>query len=114
MIQIIPSDQRPSIEPRQDKVVTEVKEITGAMPAKPVQERTLPPLVLQQHVQHEYTPGTDEQPERRHLDVQQEERRTYCRRINHQPVLEELRSSVERRRHNQRGTDMKEHIDEEV
>jgi hypothetical protein len=78
MIQIIPSDHHPVMEPLTGKVIGEVKGVAGVKPAKPVQERTLPPLVLQQHVQPEYTPGTSEQPERRHLALVQEERRTYC------------------------------------
>jgi hypothetical protein len=51
MIQIIPSDHHPLMEPLTGKVIGEVKGVAGVKPAKPVQERTLPPLVLQQHVQ---------------------------------------------------------------
>jgi hypothetical protein len=41
-----------------------------------------------------------------------EERRTYCRRIYHWPVLEELRSLIDRRRHDPGGETG--HVDEEV
>lgn len=42
------------------------------------------------------------------------ERRTYCRRIHDAPVLEELRSGMDRRRHNQRKSDLTTAIDEIV
>jgi hypothetical protein len=41
-----------------------------------------------------------------------EDRRKVCRRVNHQTVLVELRSGIDRRRHNLRGSDIVEHIDE--
>jgi hypothetical protein len=41
-----------------------------------------------------------------------EDRRKVCRRVNHLPVLIELRSGVERRRHNLLDGDATEHIDE--
>ena len=44
----------------------------------------------------------------------QEPRRKYCRRVAHQPMLEELRSEGERRRLRQRSSDPAEHIDEEA
>lgn len=44
----------------------------------------------------------------------QEERRKTCRRIKHQSVLIELRSGVDRRRHNLREGDVAEHIDEQA
>ena len=83
-------------------------------PVKPVQERTLPPLVTHpQHAQHETPPGFIEKAEKRHEKPFQE-RRMCCRRVAHQPILEELRSWVERRRNRQRGDDMTDHIDEKV
>lgn len=42
------------------------------------------------------------------------ERRTYSRRIKNEPVLKELRSVVDRRRHNQRKNDLTTAIDEKV
>jgi len=41
-----------------------------------------------------------------------EDRRKACRRVSHLPVLIELRSGVERRRHNLRADDLVDHIDE--
>ena len=40
------------------------------------------------------------------------ERRKVCRRIQHEPVLEELRSGIDRRRRNQRRNDLTTAIDE--
>jgi hypothetical protein len=50
----------------------------------------------------------------RHREAPFVDRRKFCRRVKHQPVLEELRSGVERRRHNLREGDLVEHIDEEA
>ena len=46
--------------------------------------------------------------------IVEEERRLVCRRIQHLPVLEELRSSVDRRRHSMGSAEFQLHIDEEV
>ena len=43
-----------------------------------------------------------------------EDRRKTCRRVSHQPVLVELRSGFDRRRHNQRESDIVEHVDVEA
>jgi len=82
-------------------------------PARPVQARTLPPLVSHPRHAPNETPPVTAKTERRHEKPFQE-RRTYCRRAAHQPILEELRSEVERRRNRQRGGDMMDHIDEKV
>ncbi|MCR4298854.1 MAG: hypothetical protein NUV75_08910 [Gallionella sp.] len=92
----------------------EVKVLAGIKPSRPVQERTLPPLVVQPHSQREGQQDTADQPERRYEPHIHGERRTYCRRIEHLPILIELRSVVDRRRHNQRRNDTAEHIDVEV
>ena len=42
------------------------------------------------------------------------DRRKICRRVSHQPVLVELRSGIERRRHRTREGDLIDHIDEEA
>ena len=74
----------------------------------------MPPLVFHpQRALHEIPPGSIEETERRHEKPFQE-RRMYCRRVAHQPIMEELRSGVERRRNRQRGGDMTDHIDEKV
>lgn len=92
----------------------EVKALAGVKPSKPVQERTLPPLVVQPHSQREGEPDAADQQERRYESHIHGERRTYCRRIEHLPILIELRSGIDRRRHNQREGDTVEHIDVEV
>ncbi|HCI14559.1 MAG: hypothetical protein A2063_06315 [Gallionellales bacterium GWA2_60_142] len=79
--------------------------------AKAVQSRTLPPLVATPHEHHEPVRELAERGDYRHGEG---ERRTYCRRVQHLPVLVELRSGMERRHHNQRAGDPVEHIDIEV
>ena len=74
----------------------------------------MPPLVIQSHSQREGEPEIVEQQERRYDQHVYGERRIYCRRIEHLPILIELRSGIERRRHNQREGDVTEHIDVEV
>lgn len=91
------------------KDTPEVKALTGIKPARPVKARTRPPPAVQPYARHEYVTAAEE--ERRHDPHVDGERRTYCRRIEHLPVLLELRSGVERRRHNQRTGDIAEHID---
>jgi hypothetical protein len=52
--------------------------------------------------------------EKRHDPHVHGERRIYCRRTEHLPILVELRSGMERRRHNQRSDDITEHVDVKV
>lgn len=47
-------------------------------------------------------------------DMQIEDRRKYCRRAGRQHVLIELRCGIDRRRHNLRGSDIHDHIDEKA
>jgi hypothetical protein len=47
-------------------------------------------------------------------DAPVEDRRKLCRRVGHQSVLIELRSGIDRRRHNLREGAVVEHIDETV
>ena len=93
----------------------EVKALAGVQRAKPVQARTLPPLVIQPHARHVAPPEVAEKAagkeEKRHDPHVHGERRLYCRRIEHLPILVELRSEIDRRRRNQRASDMAEHID---
>lgn len=84
-----------------------VNRLTAVKAAQPVQPRTLPPLVVQPHAQHP-------EAERRHERHLQGERRTYCRRVQHLPVLVEFRSGLDRRHHAQREGDPMEHVDIEV
>jgi hypothetical protein len=75
-----------------------------------VQSRTLPPVVTPPP-EHREPQGEEERRRERNW---QGERRTYCRRSRHLPVLAELRSGLERRHHNQRAGDPTEHVDIEV
>lgn len=92
----------------------EIRALAGVKPSKPVEERTLPPLVVQPHLQREGESDIADRQERRYEPDIHGDRRTYCRRIEHLPILIELRSGVDRRRHNQRESDTVEHIDVEV
>jgi hypothetical protein len=42
------------------------------------------------------------------------DRRRVCRRIQHNAVMQELRSGVDRRRHNQRSSDLTTSVDENI
>ena len=92
-----------------------IKPTTRVGPVKRVQERTVPPLVFQpHHALPESPPGQIEEAENRHVAPSGMDRRTYCRRVAQLPILEEFRSGVDRRRHNQRGGDMTDHVDMKV
>ena len=93
----------------------EVKRLATVKAAKPVQQRTLPPLLTHAHERPQRGQtdqgGTEQEERRAGLE---EERRSYCRRVLHLPVLEELRSAIDRRKHPQRDTDQQEHVDVEA
>jgi len=75
----------------------EVQGIAAVKRAKPVQERTLPPLVTLAHEplsQLVFEVAGEEGPRR----IQLPERRIICRRVQHMTILEELRSVIDRRR----------------
>lgn len=116
-MQYVPSLTPPVTAP---ETGLEVKAPAGVKRAKPVQERTLPPLVVQPHARHVAPPevaGKEEsagKEEKRHDPHVHGERRLYCRRLEHLPMLVELRSEIDRRRRNQRASDIAEHIDVEV
>ncbi|HEX5364317.1 MAG TPA: hypothetical protein VFW59_08595 [Gallionella sp.] len=86
-----------------------VNRLTAVGAVRPVQPRTLPPLVLLPHEVHE-----PPEVERRHDRPEQVERRKYCRRVQHRPVLVEFRSGLDRRHRSQREGDPTEHVDIEV
>lgn len=93
----------------------DVQALSPVKPAKPVQERTLMPLVVHRQMQFDAAPAEiSKHRERRNDPHFQGERRMYCRRVDHPSLLAELRSRMERRRRNQRMSDMTEHVDEEV
>lgn len=91
----------------------EVSGVAAVKPAKPVMERTLPPLVSHIHEHHEQVSFNDTRPGERKI-ARHGDRRRVCRRLQRHTILEELRSSLERRRHQQRKSDMQMHIDEKV
>jgi hypothetical protein len=92
----------------------DVYALSRVKPAKPVQARTLVPLVVLPHGEARTSGEVAEQPDGRHDPHLHGERRSYCRRVKHLPVLLELRSGPDRRRHNQRGGDTLEHVDVEA
>jgi hypothetical protein len=96
------------------KADLEVEALVPVKAAKPVQPHEQPPLAVQSPGQPHASPDNAGQAERRHDVHVDGERRTYCRRIEHLPILVELRAGYDRRRHNQRGDDFTEHVDEKV
>lgn len=106
----------PSLPPVASSVTDrlDVYPLTRVKPVKPVQERTLVPLVVLPHGEVPSPADVAEHTDRRHDVHVHGERRTYCRRMEHLPVLIELRSGPDRRRHNQRDGDTLEHVDVEV
>jgi hypothetical protein len=103
----------PSLPPPITGVETgpEVKALAGIKRAKPVRARTLPPLIVQPHVRYEASPEIAGKEEKRRHPHTDGERRIYCRRFERLPILVELRSVIERRRRNQRASDITEHVD---
>ncbi|MEO6421372.1 MAG: hypothetical protein ABIR84_01445 [Candidatus Nitrotoga sp.] len=99
----------PSLSGLEDQY--EVKRLTEIQPVKPITERTQPSLVFRS-LRSEQQHNLVKPPERRSAETYLGERRKICRRIKTQPFLKELRSTVDRRRHKQRKSDITEHIDE--
>jgi len=92
----------------------EVKALSRANPTRHDQEHTLAPLIVKQHAPLKVIPDLAKLQDKRHDKHFYGERRTYCRRFEHLPVLEELRSGIDRRQHRQREGDAAEHVDEIV
>ncbi|BBI98494.1 hypothetical protein FGKAn22_01870 [Ferrigenium kumadai] len=93
------------------------REVRGAMrtrPVRPVRIRDHPEVVVDLGERHEPLPAAAPVSTVEHRTIHPEERRVLCRRVSHQPVLLDLRTGPDRRRHNLRGTDITEHIDEEA
>jgi hypothetical protein len=106
-MQIVP------IIPQQTTGVTEshdVKGVAAVKPAQPVQEHELP--AVQNNAEHLSRSPKELVYQEKRIVSQQVERRMLCRRIQHCALLEELRSSIDRRRRKQRNSDLLEHIDE--
>ncbi len=91
----------------------EVAGIAAVKAPKLVEARTLPPLVSHTHERAEQK-YVEKNQHKEQLMIRQEDRRSICRRLQHQTIMEELRSSIDRRRHQQRKTDVQLHIDEEA
>lgn len=106
----------PSLPPvvTAEKVDLGVEALAPVKAVKPVQPHTPPTLVVQPRTYPRASPDKAEHEERRHNVQVHGERRTYCRRIEQLPMLIELRSGFDRRRHNQREDDIREHVDEQV
>ena len=90
-----------------------VSGVASVRPAKNVTEQTPPPLTRFAHKQPVSAVGKKEQHEKRQT-AGYTERRFVCRRLARHSLLEELLSSIDRRKHQQRRTDVLLHIDEEA
>jgi len=90
-----------------------VNSVASVRPPKSVTERTQLPLARLAHGQPVSAVREKEQHEKRQT-AGYAERRSVCRRLARYPLLEELRSSIDRRKHRQRSTDVVLHIDEEA
>lgn len=108
MIQYVPSLPPPATAPATEP------EMKALARTRRVAVRISPPLIVQPHVEHEPPAEIAEEGERRRNQHPQGERRIYCRRFGHLSMLVELRTGMERRRHNQRAGDITEHIDVET
>jgi hypothetical protein len=107
MEQIIPSEL--FVGPPELKNIRQVKGPVRVRQTSPVADQAEP------HEAVEKVGGPSSDNGSQQQTAMKAERRTYCRRIYHWPVLEELRSNVERRHHDEDGWDsLIKHIDEEV
>lgn len=59
-------------------------------------------------------PALEQRWDARKIASTEQDRRKVCRRLFQEPVLEELRSGIDRRRHNQRKTDITTAVDEKI
>lgn len=91
----------------------EVRGVMRVRPIRPTRIRSHPEAAVDLGEPHEPRPAAAPPPVE-HRTIHPEERRVFCRRIAHRPVLLDLRTGLDRRRHHLRGTDLTEHIDEEA
>lgn len=114
-MQLVPLIQQPVLgtEERLD-----VAGVAAMKSIQPVEEGISPPLVKPHNEPSEKIPDdiSRSQISRQEADkvIRQSDRRLFCRRVDHQIIMQELRSSIDRRRFAQRKTDIKLHIDEMV
>lgn len=107
MVQIIPSEL--FVGPPELK---NIRQVTGPERMRRVDKISEQPKL---HETLEQVGGSSFDNENQRQTAMKTERRTYCRRIYRWLVLEELRSSVERRHHDNEGwSGPVTHIDEEV
>jgi hypothetical protein len=92
----------------------ELKGLSASKPVKPVGPRTMPPFISLGL--HRPTPSERAVAEEERMNEQRitEERRKYCRRIDQQWTLIDLRTPNDRRHHKQRQTDLTTSVDEEA
>ncbi|HLP99402.1 MAG TPA: hypothetical protein VK149_13270 [Sideroxyarcus sp.] len=97
----------PSVTP--NTTARQVSGLSATHAVKPVHPFDEPVTYVEQHAEHQPLP--QQLPQAVAPSLPPEDRRTYCRRVSHQHVLIELRSGVERRRHNLFEGGADEHID---
>ncbi len=102
MVQYVPSDL--VIHPPESRVIDKVNEVARVHPVEPHMKQA----AMREGAGHSHTV----EEELRYGPPPLGDRRIYCRRIYHWPVLEELRSLVDRRRHDPGGETG--HVDEAV
>lgn len=89
--------------------VAEARAVPGVRPVEPQRPPETPLQRLDTRL-----PALEQRWEHRPATSIESDRRKLCRRIQHETVLEELRSGVDRRRHNQRKTDLTTAVDEKA
>lgn len=92
----------------------EVKKPVEVKAVKPVSEHAEPRQLIRPFSQPEQQQTPSKSIEKRKTESYQGDRRVMCRRIKNQSLLCELRSKTDRRRRQQRKSDVAEHIDEVV
>jgi hypothetical protein len=89
-----------------------VRAASASHAVKPVYPREQPvPYLVATQIRHEPPPAVTPRPVQ---NLPAEDRRKFCRRTQNLPVLVELRSGVERRRHNLFESGADEHVDIEA
>lgn len=102
----------PEVKPVPDSGA--VKPKWRVIAVRKVAERILPPLIYRPPPETPAMPAINRYWVSR-PPAMENERRKFCRRVNHEAsVLQELRSGVDRRRRNQRRGDITTAIDEKV
>ncbi len=105
----------PSVSPVMTPPDTrQVKGLSATHAIKPVYPREQPVSGIEYHAPHKEHEAVQQVEPQQQREMPQEDRRKTCRRIKHQHVLIELRSGIDRRHHNLRGSDVVDHIDEEA